>query len=158
MVEVRQLSPRPARPSLSQSPTRFCGEFNHDSEAFPTEAQVPDFKIFWRWTLDHYKRIKTASSLKNYWRVLRMHILDKADRDFNQCERRDIHNVSCINHFGSWKVLRSRFGCVQYLNLLIDEYSLRTVPKKKPVIDLDDLYLLLYTHWVLDNRTYADKR
>lgn len=44
------------------------------------------------------------------------------------------------------------FGCAQYLNLLTDEYGLRTVPKKKPVIDLNDLYLLLYTHWVLDNR------
>jgi len=32
------------------------------------------------------------------------------------------------------------------------------VPKKKPVIDLDDLYHLLYTHWVLDDRTYNDER
>lgn len=47
---------------------------------------------------------------------------------------------------------------MQYLNLLLDEYDLRTVPKKKPVIDLDDLYLLLYTHWVLDDRTYDDER
>lgn len=32
------------------------------------------------------------------------------------------------------------------------------MPKKKPVIDLDDLYHLLYTHWVLDDRTYNDER
>ena len=31
------------------------------------------------------------------------------------------------------------------------------MPKKKPVIGLDDLYLLLYTHWVLDDRTYDDE-
>ena len=46
----------------------------------------------------------------------------------------------------------------QYINLLIDEYGLRTTPKKKPVIGLDDLYLLLYTHWVLDDSTFKDER
>ena len=44
------------------------------------------------------------------------------------------------------------------MNLLIDEYSLRALPKKKPVISLDDLYLLLYTHWALDDATYTDER
>jgi hypothetical protein len=42
--------------------------------------------------------------------------------------------------------------------LLIDEYGLRTLPKKKPVISRDDLYLLLYTHWVFDDSTYDDER
>ena len=46
----------------------------------------------------------------------------------------------------------------QYINVLIDEYRLRTTPKKKPVIGLDDLYLLLYTHWVLDDSTFKDER
>lgn len=47
---------------------------------------------------------------------------------------------------------------MQYINLLIKQYSLRTLPKKKPVIGLDDLYLLLYTHWVLDDATFTDER
>lgn len=47
---------------------------------------------------------------------------------------------------------------MQYMNLLVDEYGLRKLPKKKPVIGRDDLYLLLYTHWVLDNATYPDER
>ncbi len=46
----------------------------------------------------------------------------------------------------------------QYIDLLIREYSLRVLPKKKPVIGLDDLYLLLYTHWVLDDSTFKDER
>jgi len=46
----------------------------------------------------------------------------------------------------------------QYINLLVDEYSLRVLPKRKPVIGLDDLYLLLYTHWVLDDSTFKDER
>ena len=47
---------------------------------------------------------------------------------------------------------------MQYINLLVKQYSLHTLPKKKPVISLDDLYLLLYTHWVLDDATYTDER
>ncbi|KAG8531634.1 uncharacterized protein KY384_003265 [Bacidia gigantensis] len=116
---------------------RFCGELGHHPSTFRKDAQVPDLKIFWKWTMDRYNRIGVASSLKNYWRVLRMHALDKADRDFDPHERRDIHN---------------------YINLLIDEYGLRVLPKKKPVIGLDDLYLLLYTHWVLDDSTFKDER
>ncbi|KAL8989941.1 MAG: hypothetical protein Q9177_001280 [Variospora cf. flavescens] len=114
-----------------------CRELEYDPRLFLKEAQVPDFKIFWKWTLDRYKRVDAASSLNNYWRVLKMHLLDKADRDFDQRERRDIRN---------------------YINLLIKQYSLRTLPKKKPVIGLDDLYLLLYTHWALDDATFTDER
>jgi len=45
--------------------------------------------------MDRYNRINVASSLRNYWRVLRMHALDIADRDFDPRERRDIRNVRC---------------------------------------------------------------
>jgi len=44
------------------------------------------------------------------------------------------------------------------MNLLIDEYGLRTLPTKKPIISLNDLYLLPYTHWVPDNAAYTDER
>lgn len=43
--------------------------------------------------MDNYNRIGVASSLRNYWRVLRMHILDKANQDFDPRDRRDIRNV-----------------------------------------------------------------
>lgn len=82
-------------PLLTISPPRFCGELGYNPETFLTDAQVPDFKTFWKWMMDRYNRIGVGSSLKNYWRVLRMHALDKADRDFNPCERRDIRNVRC---------------------------------------------------------------
>ncbi|KAA6415050.1 MAG: hypothetical protein FRX48_01801 [Lasallia pustulata] len=82
---------------------RFCSEFGYNPETFLTDAQVPDFKLFWKWTMDRYNRIGVDSSLKNYWRVLRMHALDKADRDFDPRERRDIRN---------------------YINLLIDEVKI----------------------------------
>ncbi|SLM37820.1 hypothetical protein LPUS_07790 [Lasallia pustulata] len=71
---------------------RFCSEFGYNPETFLTDAQN-----------------RRGFNLKNYWRVLRMHALDKADRDFDARERRDIRN---------------------YINLLIDEYGLRTTSKK----------------------------
>ncbi|KAL9577130.1 MAG: hypothetical protein Q9203_007573, partial [Teloschistes exilis] len=109
----------------------------HDPIILLKHAQTADIKTFWKWAVDSYNRITVAASLRVYWRVLRMHALDKADRVFDEREKRDIHN---------------------YLDHLIDEYSLRKIPKRKPVIDLDDLYHLLYTHWVLDDSVFKDER
>ena len=44
------------------------------------------------------------------------------------------------------------------MTFLRKDRGLRTEPKKKSVIGLDDLYLLLYTHWALDENTYSDER
>ena len=94
-----QVNGLPARSAtiadIHTSFTRHCCELGHQPHHFLKEAQVPDFKVFWKWTLDRYKRVDAASSFKNYWRVLRMYILDKADRDFDPFERRDIRNVRC---------------------------------------------------------------
>ena len=46
----------------------------------------------------------------------------------------------------------------QYIKLLIDEYGLRTTFKKNSVIGFDDLYLLLYTYWVLDDSSFKVER
>ena len=89
--------------AVTDSPSRYCSECSYDSETFFKDAQVLDFKVFWKWTLNHYNRIKMAFSLKNYWWVLCMHILNKADQDFNQSERRDIYNVSCVDYLDSEK-------------------------------------------------------
>lgn len=35
------------------------------SPALPEPDQLPDFKVFSRWTLDRYQRIRAASSLGN---------------------------------------------------------------------------------------------
>ena len=76
---------------------------------------MPDFKVFWKWTLDRYKRVDAASSLNNYWRVLKMHLLDKADRDFDQRERRDIRNVRCQSYALGCLTLTSRLCAVHQL-------------------------------------------
>jgi len=60
--------------------------------------------------------------------------------------------------FASFKILTLTLRSCQYIDLLIDEYSLRVLSKKKSIIDFDDLYLLLYTHWVFDDSTFKDER
>jgi len=81
--------------SLTKPPFRFCDELGYNPRTSLQNAQVPDFKMFWKWTVDHYNKINVASSLRTYWRVPRMHALDVADRDFDPRERRDIRNVRC---------------------------------------------------------------
>ena len=113
--------------------------------------------MFWKWTLDKYRRIDAASSFKNYWRVLRIYIPDKADRDFDPFERRDIRNVrrSCPELGKFHADVSTACSISMFLSMsMVSKLCLR----RNPVISLDDLYLLLYTHWALDDATYTDER
>jgi hypothetical protein len=76
--------------------TRHCLELGKHSEAFLKEAETPDLKVFLLWVMNNYKRIGAASSLKIYWRVLQMHILDKTGRVFSESDKRDIRNVRYV--------------------------------------------------------------
>ena len=76
--------------------TRHCLELGKHPEAFLKEAETPDLKVFLLWVMNNYKRIGAASSLKIYWRVLQMHILDKTGRVFSGSDKRDIRNVRCF--------------------------------------------------------------
>ncbi len=73
--------------------SRHCYELEKRSNIFLKEAELSNLKVFLLWIMNNYKRIETASSLKNYWRVLRMHILDKTGRVFSESDKRDIRNV-----------------------------------------------------------------
>jgi hypothetical protein len=54
--------------SLTILSPRFCGKLSYNSEIFLTDTQVSDFKVFWKWMINHYNRISMGLSLKNYWR------------------------------------------------------------------------------------------
>ena len=73
--------------------SRHCYELEKRSDTFLKEAESSNLKVFLLWIMNNYKRIETVSSLKNYWRVLRMHILDKTGRVFSESDKRDIRNV-----------------------------------------------------------------
>lgn len=54
---------------------------------------APDFKAFLEWICG-WSRIESEGSLGNYWKVLRMHILDKRKRPLDDSTWRDVINVS----------------------------------------------------------------
>ncbi len=73
--------------------SRHCYKLEKRSNIFLKEAESSNLKVFLLWIMNNYKRIETVSSLKNYWRVLWMHILDKTGRVFSESDKRDIRNV-----------------------------------------------------------------
>ncbi len=73
--------------------SRHCYKLEKRSNIFLKEAESSNLKVFLLWIMNNYKRIEAASSLKNYWRILWMHILDKTDRVFSESDKRDIRNV-----------------------------------------------------------------
>ncbi|KAI4285571.1 MAG: hypothetical protein L6R38_000538 [Xanthoria sp. 2 TBL-2021] len=100
-------------------------------------ALAEDFKTFLQWTLDRYPRVRASESLNNYWRVLNMHILDQSGCELDDSIRRDVTN---------------------YKKVLVDEYKLRRLPKKRGVSRVDDLYHILFYHWVHDEVVYRDEQ
>ncbi len=86
--------------------TRHCHELKKRPNTFLKKAESPNLKVFLLWVINNYKRIRAASSLKNYWRVLRMHILDKTDRVFSESDKRNIRNVR--NVLGPEETLTNR--------------------------------------------------
>ncbi len=46
----------------------------------------------------------------------------------------------------------------QYKRKLVKTYRLRKLARAKPVMSVDDLYHILFTHWVYDDATYVDER
>lgn len=46
--------------------------------------------------VDHHEKIRAGPSLKNYWRVLRMYMLDKFGRRLTEDESADIRDVSVL--------------------------------------------------------------
>ncbi|KAL9119296.1 MAG: hypothetical protein Q9187_004151 [Circinaria calcarea] len=46
----------------------------------------------------------------------------------------------------------------QYKKVLMDEYQLRRLPKKRHVSSVDNLYHVLFYHWVYDDTVYRDER
>lgn len=46
-----------------------------------------------------------------------------------------------------------------YINgYLTTKYNLDTTTRKKPVMNVDDVYLVLHHHWILDTSVFPDER
>lgn len=73
--------------------SRHCYELKKRPNTFLKKVESPNLKVFLLWVINNYKRIEATLSLKNYWRVLRIHILNKTNRVFSESDKRDIRNV-----------------------------------------------------------------
>ncbi|KAI9762363.1 MAG: hypothetical protein M4579_000513 [Chaenotheca gracillima] len=123
--------------SLWRKWERFCHELSETPEAFLIDATAADYKTFLKWTLDRYRGIKASSTFDLYWRVLKMHYLERTGHLLNESVCRDVTNYK--------KVLRK-------------EHKLRRFTRAKPVAYLDDLYEVLIALWVWDDTVFADER
>lgn len=68
-------------------------------ELFPRTALAEDFKTFLQRTLDYYPGVRTSDSLSNYWRVLKMYILDVTGRELDDAIKRDMTNVGEVHRW-----------------------------------------------------------
>lgn len=82
-----------SKSDLMHDVSRFCEERLKEPESFLDEARAEDFKSFLKFVMDTYG-VKASASLHNYWRLLKMHILDERGRILDDSIKRDILNVS----------------------------------------------------------------
>ena len=77
---------------------KYCEKLGHEPSTFLKETEVPNFKLFWQWTLDVGNGIEAKSSMGIYWRQMCMYIKHHAIRNIDPLERDDIQNVrrSCL--------------------------------------------------------------
>lgn len=69
-------------------------EIGQDVDVFLESASVADIKTYFEWVLHRHGKITTRSSMKNYWRVLKMYMLDKHGRRFSDEDYADVRDVS----------------------------------------------------------------
>ena len=70
-------------------------EIGQDLDKLVKNATAPDFKTFFDWVMDMYPRIGAGSSVKQYWRALRMFMEKKKERVITESDpdNKDILNV-----------------------------------------------------------------
>ncbi|KAK5562715.1 hypothetical protein LTR43_011671, partial [Exophiala xenobiotica] len=93
---------------------------------------------FLKWILDVYSRVRKRSTLDEYWRVWCML--------YRKSVGKSLHA----------KVMEEVRDYIDgYLTI---EYNLDTSVREKPVMDVDDVYLVLHHLWVLDASVFPDER
>lgn len=75
---------------------RFCSDIDEPVDTFLQHAAAEDFKTFLEWILDKYSEVLARDSFSNYWRVLKMYILDYCGRELNDGIKRDVTNVRAL--------------------------------------------------------------
>ncbi|CEJ83106.1 Putative FluG domain-containing protein [[Torrubiella] hemipterigena] len=93
---------------------------------------------FLEWMLDSYKRIRKRSSVHAYKRILFQVYRKSVGIDFDKNGNDEVNNF--INGY------------------LTIRYNLDTSVNEKPVMDVDDVYLVQHHNWVHDTSIFTDER
>lgn len=118
--------------------TKHCEFLEEDRLSFLVRATKEDIMTFLKWILDVYPRVRKRSTLDEYWRVWCMLYRKSVGKGLHAKVMEEVRDY--IN---------------RYLTI---EYNLDTDVREKPVMDVDDVFLVLHHHWVLDTSVFPDER
>ncbi|EFY84778.1 hypothetical protein MAC_09181 [Metarhizium acridum CQMa 102] len=118
--------------------TRHCDHLCTDAVNHLENASKEDIMTFLQWMLDSYRRIRKRSTVHAYKRILFQVYRKSVGIDFNKEANEEINDY--INGY------------------LTIRYNLDTSINEKPVIDVNDVYLVQYHHWVHDTSVFPDER
>ncbi|KAG8407809.1 hypothetical protein J3459_018322 [Metarhizium acridum] len=117
---------------------RHCDHLCTDAVNHLENASKEDIMTFLQWMLDSYRRIRKRSTVHAYKRILFQVYRKSVGIDFNKEANEEINDY--INGY------------------LTIRYNLDTSINEKPVIDVNDVYLVQYHHWVHDTSVFPDER
>ncbi|KAF2471333.1 uncharacterized protein BDR25DRAFT_223650 [Lindgomyces ingoldianus] len=117
---------------------KHCKFLGEDRLSFLVKCTKEDIMTFLTWLLDLYPRIRKRSSLHEYWRVWRMLYQKSVGHSLHAKVREEVNDY--IDGY------------------LTKKYNLDTTAREKPVMNVDDVYLVLHHHWVLDDSVFPDER
>ncbi|KAH7042182.1 hypothetical protein B0J12DRAFT_702369 [Macrophomina phaseolina] len=109
---------------------QYCQYVGQDEFELLVQSTKEDIMTFLKWMLDAYPRIRKRSSLHEYWRLWRMLYRKAAGKSLYSKVIEEIND-----HIDGY---------------LTRKYQLDPGAHPKPVMNVDDVFLILYHHWVLD--------
>jgi Protein of unknown function (DUF3435) len=129
---------------------------NYDLQTFLTRGDKEDIMIFFKWLHDN-SRITKLSTSQEYKRVNFMLYRRSVGHSLHAKIAQDIDDVRVVSF--AFVTEAHRLTREQYINVDLKRlYILDTSMAEKPVMNVDDIYLILYHHWVMDTATFPDGR
>ncbi|KAL2847243.1 hypothetical protein BJY01DRAFT_212753 [Aspergillus pseudoustus] len=116
---------------------RHCEFLGENRLTYLVEAKKEDVMIFLKWLLDN-SNIKKFSSLHENWRLW--------CQLYRKAIGRSLH-VKCYEAINDYM-----------RGTLVPQYKLDLTTEEKPVMNVDDLYIVLKYHWVQSTTPYPDGR
>lgn len=136
--------------------SRHCEFLVEDRLHFLVQSTKEDIMTFLTWILDYYPRVRKRSSLHEYWRLWCMLYRKSVGRSLHAKLMEEVSNMR-------WKtpiyLPDIDADLSQYINgYLTTKYNLDTTTREKPVMNVNDIYLVLHHHWILDTSVFPDER